>query len=121
YTLGNYLANTNLEKVDEGHDAFRCAAEQVRQRVQKLLSINGKRSPDAFHRELGQMMWHDCGMERTAEGLKKALEKIPQLRAEFWENVRVLGSDQEINQSLELAGRVADFLELAELIVIDAL
>jgi succinate dehydrogenase / fumarate reductase flavoprotein subunit len=85
------------------------------------MSINGRRSPDSFHRELGQTMWNYCGMERTAEGLKKALEMIPALRAEFWENVRVLGSDQEINQSLELAGRVADFMELAELIVIDAL
>ncbi|RIK57872.1 MAG: fumarate reductase/succinate dehydrogenase flavoprotein subunit [Chloroflexi bacterium] len=121
YTLGDYLATTKLNPVDETNAAFRSVGNDVQQRVKRLMSVNGERSPDSFHRELGHIMWNYCGMERTAEGLKTALEKIPALRAEFWENLRILGSDQELNQTLELAGRVADFLELAELIVIDAL
>ncbi|MCC6168154.1 MAG: fumarate reductase/succinate dehydrogenase flavoprotein subunit [Caldilineaceae bacterium] len=121
YTLGDYLATTKLNPVDETNAAFRGTGNDVQQRVKRLMSANGERSPDSFHRELGHIMWNYCGMERTAEGLKTALEKIPALRAEFWENLRILGSDQELNQTLELAGRVADFLELAELLVIDAL
>ncbi|HXF61587.1 MAG TPA: fumarate reductase/succinate dehydrogenase flavoprotein subunit [Caldilineaceae bacterium] len=121
YTLANYLAGAQLEKVGEDHDAFRAARASVEERVQRLMSIKGRRSPDSFHRELGKIMWNYCGMERTAEGLRKALELIPALRAEFWENVRVLGDPCEVNQGLELAGRVADFLELGELICRDAL
>lgn len=121
YTLGDYLASTKLEKVTEEHEEFRSVGQTVQDRVTRLMSINGRRSPDSFHRELGHILWNYCGMERTAEGLKKALELIPALRAEFWQNLRVLGSDQELNQNLEMAGRVADFLELGELIVIDAL
>jgi succinate dehydrogenase / fumarate reductase flavoprotein subunit len=121
YTLGNYLASTQLDKVEPAHDAFKEAQAAVQARVKQLMSINGARSVTSFHRELGEIMWHYCGMERTAEGLQKALAMIPALRAEFWENVRVLGEDMEVNQSLEMAGRVADFLELGELICIDAL
>jgi succinate dehydrogenase / fumarate reductase flavoprotein subunit len=93
----------------------------VRERTEKLLSIKGSRTVDSIHRELGRIMWEYCGMARTAEGLKKALELIPRLREEFWRDVRVLGTGEELNQSLEKAGRVADFLELAELMCIDAL
>ncbi len=121
YTVGNYLATTKLSPVDPGSGVVRAAEAEVKERVQRLLSINGKRSVTSFHRELGEIMWHYCGMERSAEGLKKALELIPALRAEFWENVRVLGEADDLNQNLEMAGRVADFLELAELIVTDAL
>ena len=121
YTIGDYLASNKLEKVTTEHPAFREAKEQVEQRTKKLLSINGTRTVDSFHRELGQIMWDKCGMARTAEGLKQALVEIPKLREEFWQNVRVLGSNEEINQSLEKAGRVADFLEFAELMCIDAL
>lgn len=120
-TLGDYLATEKLAKVDTSHDAFRDAATGAADMMKQLLSVNGRRSVASFHRELGEIMWNYCGMERTAEGLQKALELIPQLRAEFWENVRVLGDGNEINQSLEMAGRVADFLELGELIVRDAL
>jgi succinate dehydrogenase / fumarate reductase flavoprotein subunit len=121
YTLGNYLASTKLGKVDPNHASFTDSQAAVNDRIKKLLSINGKRTANSFHRELGHIMWNYCGMERTAEGLQTALEKIPALRQEFWENVRVLGSADDLNQSLELAGRVADFLEMSELICIDAL
>ena len=121
YTIGDYLASTKLEKVTAEHPAFREAKEQVEQRTKRLLSINGQRTVDSFHRQLGQIMWDKCGMARTAEGLKQALVEIPKLREEFWQNVRVPGSGAELNQSLEKAGRVADFLEFAELMCIDAL
>ena len=90
-------------------------------RVEKLLSINGSRTVDSFHRELGNIMWEYCGMERSEEGLLKGIDLIRGLRDEFWRNVRVLGANEELNQSLEKAGRVADFLELGELMCIDAL
>lgn len=121
YTLPNYLAATKLEKVSADDEPFRAAAGEVNGRVEKLLSINGSRSVDSFHRELGRIMWDYCGMERNAEGLKKALELLPALREEFWQNVKVPGSGADLNQSLEMAGRVADFLELGELLAIDAL
>lgn len=121
YTLPNYLAGTKLEKVSADDEPFRAAAAEVNGRVEKLLSINGSRSVDSFHRELGRIMWDYCGMERNAEGLKKALELLPALREEFWQNVKVPGSGADLNQSLEMAGRVADFLELGELLAIDAL
>jgi succinate dehydrogenase / fumarate reductase flavoprotein subunit len=120
-TLSNYLASEKLAKLDATHEAFGDAASAVQERMQRLLSINGKRSVTSFHQELGQIMWTYCGMERSAEGLKKALELIPALREEFWQNVRVLGDGDEVNQSLEMAGRVADFLELGELLCLDAL
>ncbi len=121
YTLGNYLASTKLDKVETGHDAFREAEGGVNDRVRQLLSIKGKRTVSDFHRELGKVVWDYCGMGRTAQGLQKALELIPQIRAEFWENLNVPGESDDLNQSLETAGRVADFMELAELLCLDAL
>ena len=121
YTIGDYLASSSLPKVGTDHAAFKEAEAAVDGRVKKLLAIGGTRSVDSFHRELGKILWEYCGMARTAEGLKTALEKIPALREEFWKSVRVLGDGASLNQSLEKAGRVADFLELGELICRDAL
>ncbi|RME57676.1 MAG: fumarate reductase/succinate dehydrogenase flavoprotein subunit, partial [Caldilineae bacterium] len=121
YTLPNYLATEHPEPVSPDDPAVREAEAAVQARIEKLLSINGTRTVDSFHRELGQIMWEYCGMERNDAGLRKALELIPALRQEFWENVRVPGSGDDLNQSLEKAGRVADFFELGELLAIDAL
>ena len=121
YTIGDYIASTKLEKVTTDHDAFKAAIEQVTERSKKLLSIKGKRTADSFHRELGKLMWEKCGMARNAKGLNEALVEIPKLREEFWRNVNVPGTPGELNQSLEKAGRVADFLEFAELMCLDAL
>ncbi|MBB4929849.1 succinate dehydrogenase / fumarate reductase flavoprotein subunit [Lipingzhangella halophila] len=120
-TINDYLADGPFEKLDENTPEAKEAAEAVRERIDTLLSINGERTVDSFHKELGQLMWDYCGMERSEEGLRKALERIRELRTEFWRNVRVLGSNDELNQALEKAGRVADFFELAELMCIDAL
>ena len=120
-TIGDYLATHKLEKVDASHPAFTSAHEDVAQRTKKLLSIDGARTVTSFHRELGRIMWEYCGMSRNETGLKTALAKIPALREEFWRNVNVPGSDVELNQALEKAGRVADFLELGELMCLDAL
>jgi succinate dehydrogenase / fumarate reductase flavoprotein subunit len=121
YTLGNYLASTKLDPVSSDHPECRAAEAAVRDRLNKFLSIKGKRSVDSFHRELGKLVWDNCGMSRTAAGLKEALQKIPALREEFWQNVNVLGTNESLNQSLEKAGRVADFLEFGELMCYDAL
>ncbi len=121
YTLGNYLASNKPAKISTDHPAFREAEANVNARLKKFLAIQGRRSVDTFHRELGKILWDLCGMARDEGGLNKALEKIPALRQEFWEDVRVLGDDGEVNQSLEKAGRVADFLELGELLCMDAL
>jgi succinate dehydrogenase / fumarate reductase flavoprotein subunit len=121
YTIGNYLAQTKLDAVNNSNDAVKEAVSQVDGRVNQLLQIKGKRTVDSFHKELGRIMWDYCGMGRNEAGLKHALERIPALRAEFWENVNVLGGKDELNQALEKAGRVADFLELGELMCIDAL
>jgi succinate dehydrogenase / fumarate reductase flavoprotein subunit len=121
YTIGDYIATNKLEKVDESHPAFKEAERCVAERTSRLLAIEGKRTVDSFHRELGKVMWDYCGMSRNEAGLKYALERIPQIREEFWSNVNVPGSDAELNQALEKAGRVADFLELGELICRDAL
>jgi succinate dehydrogenase / fumarate reductase, flavoprotein subunit len=120
-TIGDYLASNKPPKVDTEHAAFRDALNRVAERTKTFLSIDGKRTVASFHRELGKIMWEYCGMSRNEAGLKLALEKIPELRAEFWRNVNVPGSDAELNQALEKAGRVADFLELAELMCVDAL
>ncbi|HEY1375502.1 MAG TPA: fumarate reductase/succinate dehydrogenase flavoprotein subunit, partial [Gemmataceae bacterium] len=100
---------------------FKRAEAEANERTAKLLSIKGKRTPIEFHRELGRLMWDDCGMARTAQSLKKALQRIPEIREEFWRNVSVPGSGADLNQALERAGRVADFLEFAELLCLDAL
>jgi succinate dehydrogenase / fumarate reductase flavoprotein subunit len=121
YTIGDYLAGTRLEPVDTSHPAFGEVEAEASGRVRRLLSVQGSRSVDDFHRELGRIMWDYCGMARTREGLTRGLELIPVLREEFWRNVRVLGEGEELNQSLEKAGRVADFLEFAELMCRDAL
>ncbi|MET9336887.1 fumarate reductase/succinate dehydrogenase flavoprotein subunit [Nonomuraea sp. NPDC004354] len=118
-TIGDYLADGPFGEVDE--EAVAEAEIKVRTKIDKLLSINGTRTPDSFHRELGKIMWDYCGMERTEESLRKALELIPSLREEFWRNVKVSGTAEELNQVLEKAGRVADFFDLAELMCLDAL
>ena len=121
YTLGNYFASNKFDKIDTNHSAFKTAESWVGDRINQLLGIKGKRTVDDFHRELGKILWDYCGMARNEQGLKTALEKIPALREEFWRNVCVLGDGLEVNQSLEKAGRVADFLELGELLCLDAL
>jgi len=121
-TINDYLADaTKHGTIDESHPAVTEALASVKERVDKLLSIKGNRSVDSFHKELGTIMWEYCGMERTEAGLQIAIEKIRGLREEYWRNVRVTGQNEEFNQALERAGRVADFLELGELMCIDAL
>lgn len=121
YTLGNYLSSNPIPPVNENHPLFAEARSQAQNLVKKLLSIKGHKSVDEFHRTLGKIMWEYVGMGRNAEGLKKAIGLISALRAEFWENVNVVGTDDSLNSELERAGRVADFLELGELIARDAL
>lgn len=121
YTIGDYLATMPYDKVGTDAPEFKEAMEAINTRVNKLLSIKGKKTVDQLHRELGLTMWEYCGMSRTEEGLKKAKTKIQELRKEFWENVNVVGGSGELNQELEKAGRVADFMELGELMVDDAL
>ena len=121
YTLPAYLAPQIGKRPSTDHPEFRKAESDVRTRTEKLLAVNGKRSVDSFHRELGLLLWDKCGMARNAAGLQEALARIPQLRDEFWREVRVLGDGEAYNQSLERAGRVADFLEFAELMCTDAL
>ncbi|MEY2480983.1 MAG: succinate dehydrogenase / fumarate reductase, flavoprotein subunit [Verrucomicrobiota bacterium] len=120
-TLPNYLAGQMGKRPSTDHPAFQETAREVRERVRRMLEVNGTRSLDSIHRELGLLLWDKCGMARNAAGLREALEKIPQLRDEFWKNVRVPGRGEDFNQSLERAGRVADFLEFAELMCLDAL
>ena len=121
YTIGNYLASAKLDKVSSDHPEVKKTESNVIGKNKKLLSIQGKRTVDEFHRSLGKIMWEYCGMARTKKSLETALQKIPALREEYWQDVKVLGENEEINQSLEKAGRVADFLELGELICHDAL
>ncbi len=121
YTLGHYFASTDLGKVTTDAPEFKEAEAAVSARINKLLSIKGRRTADEFHRELGLLLWDKCGMSRTEAGLKEALNRIPEIREEFWESVIVSGNGESLNQSLERAGRVADFLEFAELLVLDAL
>ncbi|HSE25172.1 MAG TPA: fumarate reductase/succinate dehydrogenase flavoprotein subunit [Pyrinomonadaceae bacterium] len=121
YTLGNYLATTRLEKVDNGNPVIREVENEINARLTRLLGIRGKRTVDSLHQEVGKLMWDECGMVRNAAGLKHALARIPQVRDEFWHNANILGENDELNQALEKAGRVADFLELAELMCLDAL
>jgi succinate dehydrogenase / fumarate reductase flavoprotein subunit len=121
YTIGDYLAGEKPGKVEPSHPAFAEVENDVRCSVARLLGIKGTRTVDSYHRELGKLVWEYCGMSRTADGLRLALEKIPELREQFWQDVRVLGSGEDLNQSLEKAGRVGDFFELAELMCLDAL
>jgi len=121
YTIGNYLATSKLAKVSADAPAAKHSVENATTITKKLLNGNGKRTVDSFHRELGKIVWDYCGMARNESSLNKALSLIPTLREEFWKSVRVLGANEEFNQSLEKAGRVADFFELAELMCIDAL
>jgi succinate dehydrogenase / fumarate reductase, flavoprotein subunit len=121
YTIGNYLSGHLGQALTTETDAFRATEADVKERIQRLLSIKGKRTTDSFHRELGKIVWDYCGITRTAGGLKKALELIPALREEFWSNLLLLGGPNQLNQELEKANRVGDYFELAELMCIDAL
>jgi succinate dehydrogenase / fumarate reductase, flavoprotein subunit len=121
YTIGDYLAQAKLPKVDASHAAFQAVEGEAHENINRILGIKGKRTVDSIHRELGRLLWDYCGMARNATGLKDILQKIPELREEFWHNVLVPGDQEELNQSLEKAGRVADFLEFAELMCADAL
>jgi succinate dehydrogenase / fumarate reductase, flavoprotein subunit len=120
-TVANYLATASNKAISETHPEVQRTLEEVRARTQYLLSINGNTTPDAFHRELGNVMWDMCGMARTHEGLVQAIQEIRVIRDRFWRDLKVVGSGEELNQSLEKAGRVADFLELGELMCLDAL
>jgi succinate dehydrogenase / fumarate reductase flavoprotein subunit len=120
-TIGDYLASSRPESITADNPEVRATVDSVRERTKRLTSIEGTRSATSFHRELGKIVWEYCGMARSAEGLKKALQLIPALREEFWSDLLVPGGGQELNQELERAGRVADFLELAELMCLDAL
>jgi succinate dehydrogenase / fumarate reductase flavoprotein subunit len=121
YTIGDYLAQGKLEPVDASHAAFRQVEALVRARTSRLLAVNGSTSVDAFHRELGHLMWEQCGMSRSKAGLESGLQQVRQLRTRFWKEVFVGGKGEDLNQSLERAGRVADFMEFAELMCLDAL
>jgi succinate dehydrogenase / fumarate reductase, flavoprotein subunit len=120
-TVPNYIASNKFEKVSDADPAFVAAKDEVAANIQIMLGIRGKRTPDSIHKELGRLMWDYCGMSRSAEGLKKALARLPELRQEFTNDLLLVGTGEELNQSLEKAGRVYDFLELAELMCIDAL
>jgi succinate dehydrogenase / fumarate reductase, flavoprotein subunit len=121
YTLANYLGSTALPPVSTDHDAFREAEASAQAQIDRLLSVKGAKTPRQLHRELGAILWDDVGMARTEQGLRQALERIPQLRAEFWESVSVPGPRNNLNKNLEYAGRVADYLEFGELLALDAL
>lgn len=121
YTIGDYLAGMERKPIPNDTPEFMEAEKAVKARIEKLLSIKGSKTVHDFHRELGLIMWNHCGMGRNEEGLKEGIEKMKALRADFWQNLRVPGADQELNQNLEKAGRVADFLELGELMMVDAL
>jgi succinate dehydrogenase / fumarate reductase flavoprotein subunit len=121
YTIGHYLASNKFDKVGTDAAEFKQAEASASERTRTLLDVKGTRTVDSFHRELGKLMWEYCGMARNKKGLETALQKIPALREQFWKDVRVSGTGAEMNQSLEKAGRVADFLELGELMCRDAL
>ena len=121
YAIGDYLATRPYEKIPTDHPEFLKAEQNIKDQTQRLLSINGNSTVDEIHRELGKIMWDYCGMSRTEEGLKSAREKIQMVKEQFWKDVKVLGGTDELNMSLEKAGRVADFIELGALMVEDAL
>jgi len=121
YTIGHYFATSRPAPVTTDHAEFKRVRSEVEERIRRMLSARGKRTPDSFHRELGRLMWNHCGMARSAASLREVLERVPALREEFWRDVRVVGGQTEMNTALEQAGRVADFLEFAELMARDAL
>jgi succinate dehydrogenase / fumarate reductase flavoprotein subunit len=121
YTMGDYLAQIKPHEKSTDAKEFQEARELSELKIKKLLSINGKKTTQEFHRTLGKLLWDTCGMSRNENGLKEALHKIPELREEFWKNLNVTGNAAELNQTLEYANRVADYLEFAETLVIDAL
>lgn len=121
YTIGGYFVGTELEKITPAHSAIKNLEKEVEQKTTKLLSIRGNKTVDYFHKQLGKIMWDKCGMARNEAGLKEALEQIPKIREEFWQDVKIPGSNGEFNQEVEKAGRVADFLEFAEVMIKDAL
>ena len=121
YTIGDYFGNTKLDKLDTAHPEFKKVEQEVNERTKRLLALRGKRTVDSLHRELGLLCWEKCGMGRNEKQLREALGAIPGIREEFWKNAMVPGSGNDLNQALERAGRVADFLEFAELMVADAL
>jgi succinate dehydrogenase / fumarate reductase flavoprotein subunit len=120
-TINHYIAQGSLPEVSADHPVVTEVESEVTGRLAKLLSINGTRTVDSFHKELGSLLWDHCGMARNADGLRKALDRIPELRAEFWRSVKVPGTGEELNQELEKANRVADFFEFGELMLLDAL
>jgi len=121
YTIGDYLARSKRPKPNPDSAEFREAEERTRKGIQRLFEINGKYPVDMFHRQLGKLLWDHCGMSRSEASLRHALEEIPKIRERFWREARVTGGPEGINQALERAGRVADFLEFAELMCLDAL
>jgi succinate dehydrogenase / fumarate reductase flavoprotein subunit len=122
YTLGNYLAEEiRTAAISTDHVAFRDTERAVSERINRLMSIKGTETVESFHKRLGKIMWDKCGMARNAEGLKQAIQEIQQLKKEFWNNVRIPGEVNEMNPELDKAGRVADFIELGELMCLDAL
>ncbi len=121
YTIANYLVTVKPGEVKGDHEAFKQSADEVKANIDKLLSINGSKTPSEFHRELGKIMWENVGMARSEESLKEALKLIPALRDDFWKNVKVVGTNEQFNQELENAGRLADFFEFAEILAKDAL
>jgi succinate dehydrogenase / fumarate reductase flavoprotein subunit len=121
YTVGNYLASSGLKPVTDAHPKFKETTIDARTRIEKILAVNGSETVTELHRRLGLIMWNKCGMARNARGLEQAIDEVRELRDEFWRTVRVPGSGEEFNQNLEHAGRLADFLEFAELLARDAL
>jgi succinate dehydrogenase / fumarate reductase flavoprotein subunit len=121
YTIGDYLAGTQLDKINTDHDSFKQAAQNAKDNYTKLLSINGNKTVKEFHKKLGEILWNKVGMGRNESGLKEAIAEIPKLREEFWQNVKIVGTANSMNKNLEFAGRVADYLELGELMATDAL
>jgi len=121
YTIGNYFAEAGAQNISADRPEFKEVEKQVEERMNSLLAIGGNQTPDAFHRRLGKIMWEHCGMARSEQGLKKALDEIPALREEFWKDCKVIGNTTEMNSTLETANRVADFLEFAEVMCHDAL
>jgi succinate dehydrogenase / fumarate reductase flavoprotein subunit len=121
YTVANYLGGTPLPPVTTDHEAFKQSEAAVQAQIDRLLAVKGSKTPRQLHRELGAVLWDDVGMARNDAGLRRALARIPQLREEFWQNVSVPGPKNNLNKNLEYAGRVADYLEFAELLALDAL